>query len=178
MSSTFEPAIRSCDTGQQNHFQVYKRTTEMVRIYKNLHDRNGHFRISCFDSCQLTMKWFSHIKLKRCKLHVDLYIFFGRYFARLRLCRLINILRNYICVRDMVMWHGSAVSWFDSCQLTWISNVIKLMWTLMWPYVYQAFIAEVAMFARRCRRRRRRQYAPASYTGSHVDHEKRNEWVS
>ena len=40
--------------------------------------------------------------------------------------------------------------------------------------------ALVAMFARRRRRRgrRRRQYASASYTASHVDHEKGNAWVS
>ena len=54
----------------------------------------------------------------------------------------------------------------------------------MRPYVCQACMAKVAMFAQRRRRRsrrrrrRRRQYAPASYTASHVDHEKRNAWVS
>ena len=53
---------------------------------------------------------------------VDLYIFFGRNLARL--CCLIKILRDYNWARDMVMWHWTGVSCFDSCQLTRISNVI------------------------------------------------------
>ena len=36
---------------------------------------------------------------------IDLYTFFGGY---LRLRRLINILRDNIWARDMVMWHWSA----------------------------------------------------------------------
>ena len=45
----------------------------------------------------------------------------------------------------------------------------------MWRFVYKIYMAEVVLFARRrrrLRRRRRRQYTPASYTASHVDHEK------
>ena len=56
---------------------------------------------------------------------LDQYIFFGCHLAGLH-C-LIHILRYYIWACDMV----SKFTCFDSCQLTWISKLIKLMWTLM-----------------------------------------------
>ena len=44
--------------------------------------------------------------------------------------------------------------------------------------LYQACMAKVAILMFQRRPRRRTQYAPASYTASHVDQEKRNAWDS
>ena len=54
------------------------------------------------------------------------------------------------------------------------------MWKTVNNYVYQAFMAEVTIFAWRrsghCHRQR--QYTPTSYIALNVDHENRNAWVS
>ena len=59
------------------------------------------------------------------------------------------------------------------CSFSWSHAAV--LGILLIEYVSN--VAEVAIFARR-RRHRRRQYAPASYTACHVDHEKWNAWVS
>ena len=76
------------------------------------------------------------------------------FFVPLR--RLTNILRDYIRARNVVMWHWSAGF------LRQLSIDINIM-------------AEVVIFLVRHlhRRRRWRQYAPASYIADHVDHEKK-----
>ena len=60
MSSQLEPAIWSCDTGQQ---------------------------IPCFDRCQLTITWMSNIKDVRCKLGDQLE--YGRHVGLLLLLLLL-----------------------------------------------------------------------------------------
>ena len=84
VSSTLEPAIRSLDTGQG-----YLVVTAVNWPW------NGSPISNCKDvSCMHKLT------------QVDLCIIFGCHLARLR--RLINILRDYIWARDMVMWHWSA----------------------------------------------------------------------
>ena len=74
---------------------------------------------------------------------VDLCIFFRHHLAQL--CRLITPSKT---TSEPAIWScdiGQQVTCFDSCQLTWISNAINLMWTFKWPYVYQGRMAEVAI---------------------------------
>ena len=136
VSSPLKPALWSPDTGR---------------------------RIPCFDSCQLTVKWISHIKLQRRNyMHeltqADLYIFFGRHPVRLGPQKYTS--EPAICPCDT----GQHVYCFDSFQLTWMSNPMSLSRCEL-MFTKPAWLRSPCL----CRRRPfRRHHAPADHATGHV----------
>ena len=148
VSSPFKPAIRSCDTGQ---------------------------RIPCFDSCQWLWNGFPMSNYKDLSFVHKLTRprSWPVYFVWAPSCATPYEPQEL----HLGLQHGQITLVNGFLVLTRIADVklTKPVWQRS-PCMAKVMYGK-GRHGRRRRRRRRRQVAPASYTASHVDHEK-NAWVS